>query len=222
MRSSVFWALVRKDVYVLRVFMVAGLVTGLLALGAMLVGKVGFAIGGILYLTANIASGIMIAMYAFMSDRKEQTRVFALSLPISGQQHDLAKLTGAFLTYGIPWTILTIVAVLVLPLSGMIPRGLLVYGLLVQGCCLALFSLLVAALFVTVSEPVAGLAIITCNILFSLFMVTLGQPSVSGPIQGPKIVWTHIALALLAGELAVIIVSVLFAISVILRKRDHL
>jgi hypothetical protein len=222
MRASVFWALVRKDMYVLRVFTIAGLVSGLLALGTMLVGKVGFAIGGILYLTANVAAGIMIAMYGFMTDRKEQTRIFALSLPISGQQHDLAKLTGAFLTYGIPWTVLTVIAVLVMPLAGIIPRGLLVYGLLVQGCCLAIFSILVAALFVTVSEPLAGLAIITCNIVFSLFMVTLGQPSVGGPLQGPQIVWTPVSLWLLAGEVGVIIISVVFAISVILRKRDHL
>jgi hypothetical protein len=222
MRASVFWALVRKDLYVLRVFTIAGLVSGLLALGAMLCGKVGFAIGGILYLTANIAAGIMIAMYGFMTDRKEQTRVFALSLPISGQQHDLAKLTGAFLTYGIPWTILTVIAVLVMPLSGVIPRGLLVYALLVQGCCLAIFSILVAVLFVVVSEPLAGLAIIACNILFSLFMVTLGQPSVGGQLQGPRIVWTPISLWLLAGEVGVIVISLMFAISVILRKRDHL
>jgi hypothetical protein len=222
MRASVFWALVRKDLYVLRVFAIAGLVTGLLALGAMLFGKVGFAIGGILYLTANVAAGIMIAMYGFVTDRKEQTRVFALSLPISGQQHELAKLTGAFLTYGIPWAILTVVATLVLPLSGVVHRGLLVYSLLIQGCCLAVFSILVAALFVTVSESVAGLAIITCNLLFSLFMVTLGQPSVSGPLQGPQIVWTPISLWLLAGEVGVIVICVMFAISVILRKRDHL
>lgn len=222
MRASVFWALVRKDLYVLRIFTVAGLVTGVLALAAMLFGKVGFAIGGILYLTANMAAGIMIAMYGFMTDRKEQTRVFALSLPISGQQHDLAKLTAAFLTYGIPWTILTVIAVLLMPLSGIIPRGLLVYGLLVQGCCLAIFSILVAALFVVVSEPLAGVAIITCNILFSLFMVTLGQPSIGGPLQGPQIVWTPTALWLLAGEFGVIVISVMFAISVILRTRDHL
>jgi ABC-2 type transport system permease protein len=222
MRSSVFWALVRKDMYVLRIFAVAEVVSGLLAVGAMLIGNVGFAIGGILYLTANVAGAIMIAMHNFVVDRKEQTRVFALSLPISGQQHDFAKLTGAFLTYGLPWTVLTLVGVLVLPLAGVFPRGFLVYGALVQGCCLALFSLIVAALFVVVSEAMAGLVIITCNLLFSLFMVAVSQPSVSSPLHGPQIVWTGTALALLAAELGVIVLSLVFAISVILRRRDHL
>jgi len=214
--------LVRKDMYILRVFSIAGLVTGLAALGAMLTGKVGTAIGGILYLTANIAMGIMIGMYGFMADRKEQTRMFSLSLPISGQQHELAKLVAAFASYGIPWAILTIVAILFLPLSGAIPKGFVVYGLLVQGCCLALFSLFIASLLIAKTEALAGIVIITTNILFSLFMVTLEQPSVGNPLKGPTVVWTDTAIRLLTGELALIGVALIFAISIILRKRDHL
>jgi len=221
-RSSVFWALVRKDVYILRVFSIAGLLTGLAALGIMLTGKVGSAVGGILYLTVNIATGIMIGMYAFVADRKEQSRVFSLSLPISGQRHELAKLVAAFASYGIPWAILTAVAVLVLPLCGAIPKGLMVYGLLIQGCCLALFSLLIACLLVAKTEVLAALTIITTNILFSLFMVTLSQPSVGDPLKGPNIVWTGTALGLLAGELGLIAVALIFAVSIIVRKRDHL
>lgn len=220
--SSVFWALVRKDMYVLRVFAVTGVATGLVALGAMLTGKVGFAIGGILYLTAHIAMGIMIGMYGFMSDRKEQTRLFSLSLPISGQHHDLAKLTAAFATYGIPWAILTGAAAMVVLLSGVFPRGFLVYGLLVQGCCLALFSVFVAVLFVAKTEPLAGLAIIVTNILFSLFMMTLAQESISGSMKGPRIVWSDAALTLAACETGLTVLAVVFAISIILRKRDHL
>jgi ABC-2 type transport system permease protein len=222
MRSSVFWALVRKDMYVLRTFSIAGLVTGLLALGAMLIGKVGFAIGGILYLTANVAGGIMIAMYGFMNDRKEQTRLFALSLPISGQRHELAKLTAVFLSYGIPWLILTLVGAVLIPLVGIFPRGFMVYALLVQGCCLALFGFLIAAMFIAKSERLAGLAVITTNLLFSLFMVTLGQPAISGSMHGPRILWTDVAVWLLTGEIGLLVVALLFAISIIFRTRDHL
>jgi hypothetical protein len=220
--SSVFWALVRKDMYVLRAFAIMGVLTGLVALGVMLTGKVGFAVGGILYLTAHIAMGIMIGMYGFMSDRKEQTRLFSLSLPISGQHHDLAKLTAAFATYGIPWAILTCASVSVVLLSGAFPRGFLVYGLLVQGCCFALFSVFVAAMFVAKTEPLAGLAVIVTNILFSLFMMTLAQESVSGSMRGPRIVWTDATLGLAAGEIGLTAIAVVFAISIILRQRDHL
>jgi ABC-2 type transport system permease protein len=222
MRSSVFWALVRKDMYVLRAFSTAGLVTGLLALGAMLVGKVGFAIGGILYLTANVATGIMIAMYGFMNDRKEQTRLFSLSLPISGQHHELAKLLAAFLSYGIPWAILTLVGAVLMPLAGVFPRGFMVYALLVQGCCLALFGFLIGTMFIAKSERLAGLAVITTNLLFSMFMVTLSQPAISGSMHGPQIVWSDVALWLLTGEVGLLVAALVFAVSIIFRTRDHL
>ena len=222
MSSSVFWVLVRKDMYILRIFSITGLLTGLAALGAMFIGKAGFVIGGILYLTANVAMGIMIAMYGYLTDRREHTRVFSLSLPISGQQHELAKLTAVFLTYGIPWTILTIIAVFLLPMSGAIPRGLLVFALLVQGCCLALFSLLVALLFVATTELLGGLAVIATNILFSLFMVIVSQSAVSDPLKGPHIVWTGPALGLLSAEMGLIVVALVFAISTIFRKQDYL
>jgi hypothetical protein len=219
----VFWTLVRKDMYLLRPFSAAGLGTGLLALGVMMAGKTGFAVGGILYLTANVASGVMIAMYGFMYDRKEQTRLFALSLPISAQRHELAKLTGAFLTYGIPWGILTLAGAVLMPLAGIFPRGFLVYALLVQGCCLALFGVLVAAMFVVAkSERLAGLAVITTNLLFSLFMVTLSQPAIMGSMHGPQVVWTDAALEMLTGEIGLLMATLLIAAAIIFRTRDHL
>jgi len=62
MRSSVFWSLVRKDMYLMRGFMGAMVVVGLVSLVLMALGKVGFAVGGILFLTANVAGAIFIAL----------------------------------------------------------------------------------------------------------------------------------------------------------------
>jgi hypothetical protein len=222
MSSSVFWAVVRKDIYVCRAFGGAGLLSGLLALGLMATGKIGYAIGGVVYLSALVAAGIMIATYGFMADRKAQSRVFSLTLPISGQHHDLAKVTAAFLTYGVPWIILTAVSVLLLPLSGALPRGYVVYGLLVQGCCMALFSAMVAAMMVANSDLFVGLAVIINNIVFTLAIMILSQPSVSGPMQGSRIVWTDVAVWFLTVEVSLLVVSVLVAISIVLRKRDYL
>jgi hypothetical protein len=64
MRSSVFWALVRKDVYLMRGFMIATGVVGLVSLVLMTFGGAVFAVGGILFLTANVAGAIFIAMYS--------------------------------------------------------------------------------------------------------------------------------------------------------------
>jgi hypothetical protein len=104
MNRSVFWLLVRKDLYLLRVLSIAGVVTGLLALFLMLFGKVAYAVGGVLYLTANIASALMLAMASLLGERKEQTRLFALSMAVlwpaipAGYLVFTILLQGSFLT----------------------------------------------------------------------------------------------------------------------------
>lgn len=223
MKSSVFWALVRKDLYVLRGFMIITIVVGLASLFSMRFGRAGFAIGGILFLTANVASGIFIAMYSLLTERKEQSRLFALSLPISGFRHDLAKLLSGYLAFGLPWLVLTAagLAGFLLPGAGA-ERGMLVYGVVLQLFVLALFSFVLMWLFVITSETLSGVAILVANIGFSLFMVSLNQPQVTRPLRTPEIVWTPFTLWTLTGELVVIAASIGFAIFYMSRQRDHI
>src|SRR5690606_945866 len=112
MNRSVFWALVRKDLYLQRGFIIAMLAVGLGSWLLMGVGGRAFAVGGILFITANIAGAIFIASFSLLSERKEQARSFALSLPVSGRAYDLSKLVSGYLSFGIPWLLLTSVAVL--------------------------------------------------------------------------------------------------------------
>jgi hypothetical protein len=222
-KSSVFWALVRKDIYVLRGFMIITVVVGLASLITMRFGRAGFAIGGILFLTANVAGGIFIAMFSLLTERKEQSNLFALSLPISGFKYDLAKLVSGYLSYGIPWGVLTAIGLAgyFMPYAAA-DRGMFVYGVVLQFFILALFSFVLVWLFVVASEVLAGLVILISNICFSLFMVTLNQPEVTQPLHSPKIVWTPFTLGALAGELAVIALSTGLALFVLSRRRDHL
>ena len=222
MKSSVFWALVRKDLYVLRGFMILTVVVGLAALFSMRFGRTGFAMGGILFLTANIAGGIFIAMYSLLTERKEQSHLFALSLPISGYKCELAKLLSGYLSYGIPWLILTAAGLLGFLLPGNdAERGMFVYGLVLQLFILAVFSFVMAWLFIVKSEPMAGVAIMVSNIGFSLFMVSLNQPEHTRPLRTPEITWTPFASWTLAGELIVIVLSLVLTIVYMSRQRDH-
>jgi ABC-2 family transporter protein len=222
MNRSVFWLLVRKDLYLLRVLSIAGVVLGLLALFLMFFGKVAYAVGGVLYLTANVASALMLAMASLLGERKEQTRLFALSLPVSGQRYDLAKLVATQLSYLMPWLIMTACALCMAVLWPAIPAGYLVFIVLLQGCFLTLFCIFVAALFVLTSESAGGLAILVVNVMFTLFMILLSQPAQSGPLSGPHIIWTPFAKTTLAVEVLMILMSVAFALIAIARRRDHL
>jgi hypothetical protein len=222
MKRSVFWALVVKDLYLLRGFMIAMLVVGLGAWGTMSFGGKALAVGGLLFLTANIAGAIFIAMYSLLTERKEQARQFALSLPISGQHYGLSKLASGFLAFGIPWLVLTVVALLGVLLSAQGERGMVVYALLIQCFVLAMFSVVMAAMFVVTSEAMSGIAILVVNICFSLFMMQIHQPGILGPWRTDAIVWTPFAQSMLAGELLAIILAIVVVFGLVSRRRDHL
>jgi hypothetical protein len=222
MTRSVFWLLVRKDLYLLRVLSIAGVVTGLLSLSLMFFGKVAYAVGGVLYLTANLATALMIGMASVLGERKEQTRLFALSLPVSGQQYERAKLVATQLAYGIPWLVMTVLALCMVALWPAIPAGYLVYTILLQGSFLALFTLFIATLFVLTSEAAGGLALLVVNVMFTLFMISLNQPAIARPLNGPHVIWTPFATMTLAVEILMTLMSLVFALIAISRKRDHL
>jgi hypothetical protein len=221
MKTSVFWALVRKDLYLMRGFMIATILTGVLAVALLAFGKVGFAIGGILFITADVASGIFIAMYSLIVERKDSSRLFALSLPISGYRYDLSKLLSGYLTFGIPWCVMTMLALGVFLLPGA-ERGMLVYGLLIQAFVLALFSVVLVGLFMVSSEAMSGIVILAVNICFSLFIVDLNQPKNTAPFHGAAIVWTPFALKALCVDAVIFALSIAYALFLASRRRNYL
>jgi hypothetical protein len=221
MNRSVFWALVRKDLYLMRGLMVAGIAAGFIGFFLMRFGSVGFAVGGILYITASMASGIFIAMLSILTDRMKNSRLFALSLPISGSQFGLAKLVSAWLAYGIPWLVLTALALFAFLVPEEADRGMVVYAVLLQGFVLVCFALIVATLYVIKSDLWIGPVILFINIGFSLFMVKLNQPVITQPLRTDAIVWTPFAQAMLAGEALALIVSTAFVLFVNSRDRDY-
>jgi hypothetical protein len=221
MNTSVFWALVRKDLFLMRGFMVATVVGGLLSFLIARLGSTGFAVGGILFLTVNVASGIFIAMLCVLTERVKNVRLFVLSLPISGKHYSYAKLLSTWLIYGIPWLALTAIAVVAFLLSPTGKDGMVVYAVMLQGFVLALFSLVLAALYVIKSETMSGIGILVVNICFSLYMVRINQPDITRQLSGDTITWPPFSLAVLAGEALVIVASVVFVMIVSSRERDH-
>lgn len=221
MSKSVFWALVRKDLYLQRGFIAAMLVVGVLSWLLMGAGGKAFAVGGLLFLTANVAGAIFIAVYTLLTERKEQARLFGLSLPVSGTQYALAKLAGGWLAFCIPWAVLTIVVLLGTLLPEKADRGMVVYALLIQCFVLAMFSVVMAALFAITTEAMSGVVILGVNIGFSLFMMQINQPQITNPWRTDAIVWTRFATTMLAGEFAAIALAAGLTLFVLSRRRDH-
>ncbi|MET0282060.1 MAG: ABC-2 transporter permease [Steroidobacteraceae bacterium] len=219
--NPVFWALVRKDLYLMRGFIIATIAGGLLAFVISGWGSAGKAVGGILFLTVSVASGIFIAMLGVLAERVKNVRLFVLSLPISGRQYALAKLLSTWLIYGIAWLALTVLAVLAFVIPPEAKLGMVVYAVMLQGFTLALFSVVLASLYIIRSEPVSGIAILVVNICFSLFMVWLNQPHIRQVLATDTVVWPPFSRLMLTGEALVILASLAFVMIVSSRTRDY-
>lgn len=221
MKRSVFWALVRKDLYLQRGFMGTMLLVGIAAWLLMTRGGVGFAIGGVLFLTANIAGAIFIAVYTLLMESRDQARVFALTLPISGRAYEMSKLVGGYLAFGIPWLLLTVLSAGGVLLDGGAERGMVVFALLIQLFVLAQFSVVLATFFAVATEAASGVVILGINVCFTLFMMAINQPQVTRPWRTAEIVWTPFARNVLAGELLCVAIALCVIAFITSRRRDY-
>jgi hypothetical protein len=133
----------------------------------------------------------------------------------------MAKLLSTWLIYGIPWVALTAIAILAFVLAPEGKLGMVVYAVMLQGFVLALFSVVLASLYVIRSEPLSGIGILVVNVGFSLFMVWINQPHITGPLSTGTITWPPFSIAMLAAEALVILASTIFVTVISSRVRDH-
>ena len=218
--NPVLKKLILKDVRLslpLMGLMAAG---GLVALGVMLTGQVGYAIGGILYITAQIAGGIFIGMYCIVQERKDQSNLLALSLPVSVQQMNVVKFSAALLMYTVPWLLLSVISLSLTLMKSSIPDGFVVYSVTLQFAFLAMAYMYFAVVSVSRSDAVAGFGILVLNMTFSVFMVWTSQPQLREPLSTDQIVWPAMSVLTISVEALLIIGSLLFGFLYLSRRRE--
>ncbi len=95
-------------------------------------------------LTSIVALGVFIAIYGILTERKEKTLLFVLSLPISTTQYTAAKVASSLIAFLIPWLVLTVtIVVLTLTLEASLD-GRLPFTITMMFFFLANFCVLVA------------------------------------------------------------------------------
>ena len=218
--NPVLTRLILKDVRLNLPLMSLMIIGGLLALGVMLTGKIGYAVGGILYITAQIAGGIFIGMYCIVQERKDQSNLFALSLPVSVRELSLVKYSAALMMYGAPWLVMSACTMSITLLKDSIPDGLVVYSVTLQLAFLALSYTYFAVISVSRSDAVAGFGILVLNMAFSLFMVWASQPAVRSPLETDAIVWPATSILAIAVELLLVAGSLVFGFVALSRRRE--
>jgi len=218
--NPVLKKLILKDVRLSAPLMAAMALGGVSALGVMLTGRVGYAIGGILYITVHIAAGIFIGMYSIVQERKTQSSLLSLSLPVSVQQLNVVKFSAALLLYLVPWLLLSALSVALPLVKAEIPDGLVVYSLTLQLAFLALAFIYFTVVSLSRSEAVAGFGILVLNMVFSLFMMWTSQPEMRAPLETEQIVWPTMSVIALGVEILLILGSVTFGFVYLSRRRE--
>ena len=215
--------LIAKEFHVNRYIVAGASAGGLLSVLVCALGKTGFSIGSLMWMTTIIANGVILALYGVMTERKERSLLFVLSLPLSIADYVRAKMLGLALCFFIPWLVATVAAVVLVLVKGDVPDGLLPYTVLLSVYMLANFLVLLCWTLHVNSEAWISAAIVLTNMGVSIYMFVVGaQPGLQNHIWSPAPVWNQTAWTILIVELGVIALAFTLPFFLAARRRDFI
>jgi ABC-type transport system involved in multi-copper enzyme maturation permease subunit len=215
--------LVAKEFHVHRYIVAGTSAGGVLSVLIATLGKMGFNIGSLMWITVIIANGVMLALYGVMNERKERSLLFVLSLPLSITDYVHAKMLGLALCFFIPWLVATVAAVVLVLAKGDVPDGVLPYTVLLSVYMLANFMVLLCWTLHVNSEAWISAAIVVTNMGVSIYMFVVGaQPGLQDHIWGAAPVWNQTAWTILIIELGVIALAFALPFFLAARRRDFI
>jgi ABC-type Na+ efflux pump permease subunit len=215
--------LIAKELYLYRWLLVGVTGAGFASLLTAASGEFGFHVGFLVWLTAIIALGVMLALFGVATERKERSLLFILSLPLSPGDYVRAKLLGLLACFVLPWALLSAGAVALILVMPGIPDGLLPFTVLLCAFLLMNFALVLCAVLHVSSEAGMGGVIVLTNMSVSLFMMGIGRIPELGAYMGkPEPVWNATFWLLLAAELVIALIALALPLLIAARRRDFL
>ena len=177
-----------------------------------------FYMGCILLLTAMIGAGQQMTMESTITEQKEQTLPFILSLPINPATFAIAKIFSVMSVYLTIWTVMVVTLTFVV-MTTHISNGILPMFWLICGFTLVGVAIVLVAAMVTESEGWTIFILVTCNIAISPFiMIFTRSPEFYPYFESQTIVWPTTATYVLLGE-ALLVVTLLTALLFIQARR---
>jgi ABC-type transport system involved in multi-copper enzyme maturation permease subunit len=215
--------LIAKELYVNRWFITGGAISGVASMLIAATGKTGFNVGALTWLTTIIATGVMLALYGIMNERKEHALQFVLSLPLSIADYVRAKVLGLTACFFVMWMASSVAALLLVFARESIPDGLAPYTVLLCFYMLANFVVVLCGSLQARSEALTSAVIVVTNMGVSIFMFTVGPlPGIEKFMWGPEPVWSPTFWIVLGCELAVLVVAFTLPFFLAARRRDFL
>ena len=202
----------------------AGYVAGLLlALGLVGMGSpLLSAAGGLLLLVLLIVVGMFAIASSIMSERKEQTQPFVMSLPVTPMDVFWGKLLANLAIYLVPFLLVT-GGMLALILGTPSPDGSVPWMLLIALFVLGNFIVTLCVAIAVDSEGWNTFAMLALMTLIGPFIYWITwMDGIREHLKGDVIVWSPQVLGLIGGELAVMAIAILVAGWVHARKTSFL
>jgi ABC-2 type transport system permease protein len=215
--------LIAKELHVYRWLIAGGAAASILSLIVCALGKLGFSIGSLTWLTTIIALGVMLALYGIMNERKDQSLTFVLSLPLSIADYVRAKMLGLLLCFLAVWLVASAGAMVLIFTVESIPDGLAPYTVLLCFYMLANYAVVLSGTVHAQSEALTSAVIVVTNMGVSVFMFTVGPlPGLQKYMWQATPEWNSTFWTVLGCELAVLAIAFAIPFFVAARRRDFL
>lgn len=221
MNHSLFWELVRKDLVLSRGMMLITLGVGAVGLFLMRQSGLLFYVGSVAVLSCFVIQLIFLVQFGVLAERKERVHHFVLSLPITGWQYTLAKLTSLSIAFLVPYLVIGAAALTLMTLNPP-SRGFVPFSVAVLAYFPMYFAVLVSVTTIK-GEGFNIAAVIFFNIALNFLIPGLMRiPSVAATMGGTEVVWTSELLLVIAVQLGVGAISVVWMLWRQHTKTDYL
>jgi hypothetical protein len=179
-------------------------------------------LGLIVVVTILIGMGAMVMMSA-VTERKQHTLPFVMSLPISYPEYTTAKILGGLLIFLVLWTAMLADMLATILLAPGFAHGLIPFVVIMSVEILMSTCLVTVVAVTTESQGWAvGAAQVGALSLNGIGWWIVRFPDIGGTMTSATMRWSSTATALLTAELAAIALMIAITFFVQARKKDFL
>lgn len=167
-----------------------------------------FYLGSLLLIVVMVAGSCFAISNSLLSERKEHTLPFIMSLPVSPLDFYLAKLIGNLVTFGVPFAVMALGTLAVIVFTPL-PNGLIVFALPLFGHILLAYSVSLAVAMAVESEGWNTFVMIASMVLINPVIMLLGQiPVIADNAKTGTIVWSTPLLSILTAQVLLSIAAI--------------
>lgn len=156
-----------------------------------------FYLGSLLMIIVLVCASCFSISTSLLSERKEHTLAFVMSLPVTPLDYYLAKLAGNLVTFLVPFLVMLAGTMLVI-FTTPVPDGVAVLSLLIFGHVLIAYALSLSVAMAVESEGWNIFAMIGSMVLINPFIMLMGQlPAIRDHVNTDTIVFGPVVAAIL-------------------------